>query len=176
MPTFSSRGRIDSPPCDLCRATIYFIKERIICTGYTLSGSISRHSVPTLSQHLLLLEAGEKWCFMHMDLQEEGKVIAAAIATGEAIAISDGSFQDQYGTAAWVFEGIDAIGRVTGAVVVPGSAKDQSAYRSELAGIYTIVLFTMKLCDFYQIMTGSVELGCDGQPALDKSFNFVSLI
>jgi hypothetical protein len=67
------------------------------------------------------------------------------------IAVSDGSFQDQYGTAAWVLEGSTPKGRIVGAVIVPGTAKDQSAYRSELAGIYSILLCVKKLCEFFHI-------------------------
>ncbi len=107
---------------------------------------------------------------------KNGQIIALAIQQSEAIAISDGSFQDTYGTAAWVVEGTDSNGRALGAVVVPGSAKDQSAYRSELAGLYSILVFVKQLCEFYQISSGSIELGCDGQSALDKAFNYVYLI
>lgn len=77
---------------------------------------------------------------------------------------------------AWVFEGANDTGQFSGAVVVPGSAKDQSSYRSELAGIYSILAFAKRLCMLYKIMTGSIELGCNGQSALDKAFNFVDLI
>jgi hypothetical protein len=102
--------------------------------------------------------------------------LAKAIQEGEAIAISDGSFQDQYGTAAWALEGSGSKGRIVGAVTVPGTAKDQSAYRSELAGLYCILLGAKKLCEFFNITQGSIELGCNGQSALDKAFNYVSII
>ncbi len=32
-----------------------------------------------------------------------------------------------------------------------------------------------KLCEFFNIQQGSIELGCDRQSALDKAFNYVSL-
>jgi hypothetical protein len=75
-----------------------------------------------------------------------------------------------------VIEGIDQAGLIKGAVVVPGTAKDQSAYRSELAGIYSIMVAITKLCNFFDIQQGAIELGCDGQSALDKAFNHVALI
>ncbi len=61
-------------------------------------------------------------------------------------------------------------------MTVPGTAKDQSAYRSELAGLYCILLGAKQLCEFFNITQGSIELGCDGQSALDKAFNYVSII
>jgi hypothetical protein len=58
-----------------------------------------------------------------------------------------------------------------GAVTVPGSAKDQSAYHSKLAGLYSITVAIKNLCEFFNLSEGSIELGCDGQSALDKAFN-----
>jgi hypothetical protein len=109
-------------------------------------------------------------------MQDDGSILAQAIQEGEAIAISDRSFHDQYGTAAWVLEGCVSIGRAIGANVVSGTAKDQSAYRSELAGIFSILVFAKKMCEFFQITSRAIELCCDGQSALDNAFNFVSLI
>ena len=54
-------------------------------------------------------------------------------------------------------------------MIVPGSAK-------ELAGIYSILVMAKKVCDYFQISQGSIELGCDEQSALDKAFNYVSII
>ncbi len=104
-----------------------------------------------LKQHLLGAGAGEKWCFAHMEMEDEGQVLAKAITQGEAIAISDGSYKDTYGTAAWVFKGAAATGRVVGSVVVPGSAQDQSSYRSELAGIYSILVLLRTYASFTRL-------------------------
>ncbi len=75
-----------------------------------------------------------------------------------------------------LIEGKDAVGRMRGAVIIPGSSKDQSAYRSELAGLYSIMVAIKKICEFFNLREGSIELGCDGQSAIDKAFNYVSLI
>lgn len=87
-----------------------------MCSGYTPSSISISPSAPTLTQHLLSIADGEKWCFAHMDITDEGRVIANTIIHGEAIAISDGSFKDLYGTAAWVFEGENETGCISGAV------------------------------------------------------------
>jgi hypothetical protein len=176
LPAFSNQGKSDLPPSDICRASVYFHRTRIICSGYAPIRVAQAPRAEFFLQHLQMAAQGERWCFSHLDMEDDGQIIALAIQQGEAIAISDGSFQDIYGTAAWVVEGTDSNGRALGAVVVPGSAKDQSAYRSELAGLYSILVFVKQLCEFYQISSGSIELGCDGQSALDKAFNYVSLI
>jgi hypothetical protein len=154
LPTFTSVGVVSHPPKDLCRASIYFNKKRIVCTGFSPIRHISQAQPTSLFQHLQLAEKGEKWCFSHFDMQDEGSILAQAIQEGEAIAISDGSFHDQYGTAAWVLEGCVSTGRAIGAVVVPGTAKDQSAYRSELAGIFSILVFAKKMCEFFRSHLG----------------------
>lgn len=117
----------------------------MVCPGYASTCSSNRSSETTLKQHLPRADAGEKWRFTHIDMVDEGKMIANTIAIGEAIAISNGSFKDLYSTAAWVLEGD------------------------------SILAFAKNLCNFYKITTGSIELGCDGQSALDKAFNFRDL-
>ncbi len=172
LPIFSSQAHPQHPPPDLCRATIYTKGSRIVCTGYTpqIKETISKASC--FSDFLREAKIGEKWCMENGD----GSHIAQAIREGVAIAISDGSYQDTYGTASWVIEGQDSSGRLVGDVIVPGSASDQSAYRSELAGIYSILVMAKKVCEYFHILQGSIELGCDGQSALDKAFNYVSII
>ena len=63
-----------------------------------------------------------------------------------------------------------------GAVTVPGTSKDQSAYHSKLAGIYSILLCAKKVCEFLHTTQGSIELVCNGHSALNKEFNHVSII
>jgi hypothetical protein len=176
LPAFSASGTPSPPPSDLHRATIYFRRSQIICTGFAPISNNQSPQVTTFSRYLQLSEPGESWCFSHLDLSDDGHTLATAIKEGDAIAISNGSFRDQYGTAAWVLEGSNSNGRIVGAVIAPGTAKDQSAYRSELVGIYSILLCVKKLCNFFHITQGCIELGCDGQSALDKAFNHVALI
>jgi hypothetical protein len=54
-------------------------------------------------------------------------------------AVSDGSFKNGHGTAAWIVV-ISPTCTISGSSVAPGEPEDQSAYRSKLTGIYGIVL------------------------------------
>jgi hypothetical protein len=56
-------------------------------------------------------------------------------------------------------------------VISPGVAQDQSSYRTELAGIYSIAFIVMKICQFYHVHEGSVTIGCDGLSALGQVFD-----
>jgi hypothetical protein len=96
--------------------------------------------------------------------------------------VSDGSFKDQYGTAARAIEAESSVDRCTGADIppaaaskenrcngvniVPGAPTDQSAYRSEVAGLFTIATMIREICAFHDITAGTVYLGCDGLSAL----------
>jgi len=44
-----------------------------------------------------------KQTFQHLNLTEDGQPIIQAIMSGHAVAVSDGSFKDAQGTAAWMF-------------------------------------------------------------------------
>ena len=80
--------------------------------------------------------------------------------------ISDGSFKDEYGTACWVIEGETSQGRIFGPCTTPGNVKDQSAYRSELAGLYGIVTMLEAICKYHAVTAGKAEISCDGIQAL----------
>jgi hypothetical protein len=61
--------------------------------------------------------------------------IAVDIKEGKGVAVSDGSFKGQNGTAAVLIEGTKAGRRVTSSAIVSGGSNKQCAYRSEVARI-----------------------------------------
>jgi hypothetical protein len=54
------------------------------------------------------------------------------------VVVSDGSFSQGHGSAAWVIEGADKVGHMTGRTFVPDEVKAQSSYRGELIGLYCL--------------------------------------
>ena len=94
--------------------------------------------------------------------------MAEAIENGTCVAVSDGSFKEEFGTAAWSIQGPTEVHLLTGSCIVPGHAKDQSAYRSELAGLYAIIIMIESVCEVFEIKKGVVEIGCDGISALKQ--------
>ncbi len=61
-----------------------------------------------------------------------------AIITGVVIAVSNGSFQDNNGSAAWTIEGRNQEPCILGSRRTPGKPDDQSAYQSKLYGLWGI--------------------------------------
>lgn len=98
----------------------------------------------------------ECWCVENLVLKDEGVIIADAIRNRTAIAVSDGSFKDTYGTAAWVLEGDISAGRIIGPVIALGNDVDHSAYRNELSGILAVMIMVKHLCVHHKIKEGSV--------------------
>jgi hypothetical protein len=52
---------------------------------------------------------------------------------------------------------------------------DHSAYRRELSSTLAVMIM-VKICVYYNIKEGVVELACDGLSAIDKAFSYVSLL
>ncbi len=46
-----------------------------------------------------------RWCMEHLDMGDKDVTIAQPLRSREAISIRDGSFKNEYGTAAWAIEG-----------------------------------------------------------------------
>jgi len=109
----------------------------------------------------------------HWQFEEEAtgdpKAIVSAIGDGIAMAVSDGSFKEWSGAAAWTIEGADANTKVTGMCLVPGSEEDHSAYRSELMGLLGIMLTLYGLQEQSRTKTGSIRVCCDGKSALERT-------
>jgi hypothetical protein len=87
--------------------------------------------------------------------------------TGDVRAVSDGSFKNAHGTAAWIIF-ISNRCIIKGRAIAPGHPDDQSAYRSELTGLYGIVM-TIRHLEKHFHLTGDITVGCDGLSALTKA-------
>jgi hypothetical protein len=70
------------------------------------------------------------------------------------VAVSNGSFKDQNGTAAVVIEGKKAGRRVTSSVIISGGSNKQWAYRSEVARILAALQMVNTVAQFYGIEEG----------------------
>jgi hypothetical protein len=86
---------------------------------------------------------------------------SASIRDGSAGAVSDGSFKDKFGTATFtIIDGCDS--SIIGLNIGPGHPSDQGTYRSELVGLFGIILVVNALCLWADISEGAIEIGCDG--------------
>ena len=162
----------EAPPL-LLRATVFALDpDRYVLSSFGLEAPISHTSLPTtLAEAIEHLPPGNQWAVRRFDSTDNGDRVAQAIRAGTAIAISDGSFKDRFGTAAIVIEAEDSEHNIIAVNVVPGNPEDQGAFRSELAGLFGQVILVNTICAVHQITQGTIECGCDGKAALEKMFN-----
>jgi len=64
--------------------------------------------------------------------------LAESIINGQAVAVSNGSFQDQHGSAEWTIESKSSQHWIVSKGRTPGTSTDQSAYWSKLFGLWGI--------------------------------------
>jgi ribonuclease HI len=110
----------------------------------------------------------DKWAIDTLHERDNGTALAAAILRGEAKAVSDGSFKNAQGTSASILfhESSKEPNRIVSVNSVPGNWNEQSAYRSELAGISGSLAITAAVCHIHDIQEGSITFGLDGNQAL----------
>jgi hypothetical protein len=98
--------------------------------------------------------------------------LVESIQQGTAVAVTDGSFKDTMGTAAYVVQDrlIDPTSRIVLVIQTPGRSKDHTPYRAEIRGVLGIVLTLDKICADHDIEEGKVTLGCDYESALTTIF------
>jgi hypothetical protein len=93
------------------------------------------------------------------------EAILQSIRNGTAKAVSDGSFlaQEKLGTAAFILEGDTPGDYIRGAHETPGAPDSQSAHRSEMFGILSIILLVNEVCKVNHIHHGHITAKCDGE-------------
>ena len=97
--------RVTAPnlPDDLERATVQWTPAYLTCTGSACTlTSPSPTPAPTFNDYLATLDPDVAWAVRNLATAVDGTGIAGAIASGRYIGISDESFKDAFGTAAWI--------------------------------------------------------------------------
>jgi len=110
------------------------------------------------------------WAFASYKTTDNGKQIASAFLHGTCEAVSDGSYKDGSGTAAWMIQDMTSKNILSGTAIIPGHSSDQSTYRSELGGIFSIVAMIHNICAYYNITKGQIQIACDGLGPLTQCF------
>jgi hypothetical protein len=98
--------------------------------------------------------------------QDKCQAILIAITKGTARTISDGSYNSltHKGTSSLtIVADKHNIDPLDGDNWVPGLPTDQSAYRSELAGIAGILSAVVVIIQQYDITSGSITIALDGE-------------
>ena len=158
---YQYQGTCPSIPHTAQKCTVILKQFTIRLTGHGLT----RYHISNPIKHHLKLYCKKDSATIKDNKQE----IVDAIKSGTAIAISGRSYKDDIGTAAMILEAPTGEG-LTVSMCVPGPPQCQDAYRSELAGLLSILCIAELLVEQFAITDGSIEVGCDGQGALHRAF------
>jgi len=89
------------------------------------------------------------------------------IQSSKALAVLDGSFQEQCGACAWIIKGENNTDHIISTMTVPGSEGDHSSFRSKAAGLYRLLLTVQYMVKDNPIQ-GSLTVAYDGKLVLDR--------
>jgi hypothetical protein len=63
-----------------------------------------------------------------------------------------------------------------GSNFAPGHAEDQSLYRSNLAGMFSIIVFLSLIVEFFHVKEGRIEVVCDGIKVLRSIYHEFNMV
>lgn len=170
---FTRIGHMANAPSYILRATVFALDpNRYVLSSFGLDAPVpSIPPVTTLAAAIANLHPGSQWAVQRFDATDDGFCIAQAIQDGTAIAVSDGSYKNGFGTSALIIEAADSRDNIIALNAVPGDPATQCSYRSELAGIFGQVILVNTICALHGITNGTIESGCDGEEALRQVFS-----
>jgi hypothetical protein len=168
LPKFAQDGEVCSAPPSPRRATVYKKGTSLICTGSDRIWHTVSFRASTFLEHLHSVHH-LGWCTHSLVLQNDGRDLAEALQfdlLATIMAVSDGSYKDLFGTAAWTIGTDDTEHIISGCAICPGGPEAQSAYRSELTGLYSILAILHQVCLYFDVPEGNVPRRCYSRLAM----------
>ena len=169
------RGGESMPPADLQPTRVTRDSRNRDAIYYSGSSPVSLPPpvLPptTVIERIRSRPPSQSWANRKVATDDNALYVAQAIRDGDAIAVSDGSYKQERGTAAFTIRGKTEIHPVTGVNMVPGYYADHQSYRAELSGLYGVVCTVEDICLQHKITDGCIEIGCDGEQAVYKAFD-----
>jgi len=154
---------VEDLPQSWDKATVYHHGPVITVTGH--SPLIGVDPMRTTDRHVLFWKTWDCDSWIEGSAQE----LRQSILQGRAVAVSDGSFHEAAGAAAWTIEGNTAMHGLRGEGRTPAGNEDHSTYRSELFGLWGMMYTLLRFTTDQNIQEGHVTLACDGLSALRKA-------
>ena len=125
-----------------------------------------RASPSTISEFLASLPDSATWALQELSFTGSLPKLLSSLPLDQAIAVSDGSYADHRGTASWILT--NQHDSVSGLCSIPGVARFHNSYRSELGGLYGILLFLWSVEQVYPAIDIHLSIYCDGLEAIRK--------
>jgi len=165
---FQILGTTETPPPlrEIKKATVVRQGQKWCLMGYDECEAINTNM--DWCQKLRSSEFTLQW---GLTINQTGSqsALTNAFSGGLGYVVSDGSFKDERGSAAWIIEGPTSELCLMGQIHTPGHATDHSSFRSEVAGIIGVV-YTLT---FWPPETTKLvlRLACDGLSVINRLSN-----
>ena len=155
-----------------------------VYTRITSCTSMPAHTVPTtiqgtgytvrhtgISSHIVRsIRKDNDWWGVVIENTLSVNLLLEAIRQGTAVAVTDGSFKDGLGTAAFTFKtNISDERSLTFAHMTPGMDTDVNPFRAEVGGLYGIAKFLSRLHQHHDLSGGQITVACDCKGALERT-------
>ena len=110
----------------------------------------------------------------HTTFPDNADGIARAIRKGTAIAITDGSYNEDLNSGAAAWKIVGAINEIycEGRIGHPVTKEKLDSYRIESIGILAILTAIDVICEFRNIKNGSLTVACDNNVSLNKGIDY----
>jgi len=148
------------------RATVLCTQHSVKVTGTGQQTQKPEKPDNHWTKYLLLTQHAKKWILKIT--RPDTTILKEATRTGEAWAVSGRSFSQGARAAAWTIEGWNQEGQCTGTSFTPGDECNQSALRSELAGIYGIIYTLKYMTALWEEEELYLKIVCDGKLAVER--------
>ena len=155
-------------PSQSYNCTVLQCGDSLLLTGYMESAPPPpEKSSTTLSNFLANLPKEAQWALQDLSYTGSLEHLLLSLSRGQAISASDGSYADNWGTTAWILS--DQNNSISGLCSVPGAPRFHNSYRSELGGLYGILLVVWAIEQVHPLLAIRLSIYCDGLEAIRKS-------
>ena len=127
----------------------------------------------TFDEYIDSLPDDTKRLLEHTQFPDNGLSIAHAIRTGTALAVTDGSYNEELnsGAAAWIIVGSDDSIKCEGRIGQYHTSETMDSYRAESLGVLAVITATEHICRYHRIKSGGLTVACDNDASLEKGID-----
>jgi hypothetical protein len=158
------------------KAIVHSAGQHIQLTSYSPLEELVTTVPRSLTKFIAIsIHSDARWAIADFMTMDDSAAIAVMLTLDSClVAVSDGSFKNEFSTASWIVQvggtigGWD-IGEICSSCITPSLPSDQSAYHSELTGIFGIITIMDVVCQYHGISTEWIEMACDGLLALNQA-------
>jgi len=165
-----------APIAELVRATVTWDASAIIVESRSRPRTYRTPSPNTITMAgKTLLAPSIPWITDYLETSPSIDVLLQDILDGKAVAVCDGSYFEQFATAAaaWTISSADGVEWIEGGGIVPGVTSELNSYRAELAGLLGPAVGLQCLSPLLIAAEPTIDtamvVACDNIRALEKT-------